>query len=358
MTLHMQSINALPSTDIAIIGAGPVGLFAVFQAGMLNLSTHVFDSLDVIGGQCAELYPEKPIYDIPAFPSLTGGELIQNLAAQAAPFKPTYHLGQSVVSIERLDESKFLVKTSSGYMLLAKVIMVAGGSGLFTPIRPELTNLSEFEGQSVFYSVRDPKAFAGKRIAIAGGGDSAVDWAIVLSKWADHIYMIHRRDRFRAAPESISRMNKLVQQKKIELIVPYQLDGLYGSAGKLNRVSVSTMGGDKRLLEADILLPLFGLVTDLGPISNWGLIFDNGSIVVNPADCATNILGVYAIGDNVKYPGKLKLILTGFAEAASATHAAYYYISPDKPLHSEHSTTRGVPSLAMPSFNTKANVFN
>lgn len=345
MTLDIQSINTLPSTDIAIIGAGPVGLFAVFQAGMLNLSTHVFDSLDVIGGQCAELYPEKPIYDIPAFPSLTGGELIQNLAAQAAPFKPNYHLSQSVVSIERLDESKFLVKTSSGCMVLAKVIVVAGGSGLFTPRRPELANLSQFEGQSVFYCVRDPKAFTGKRIVIAGGGDSAVDWAIALSKWADHIYMIHRRERFRAAPESLSRMNELVRQKKIELVVPYQLNGLSGSAGKLNGVSVSTMEGELRLLEADILLPLFGLITDLGPISKWGLIFENGSIVVNPANCATNIPGIYAIGDIVVYPGKLKLILTGFSEAASAMHAACYYISPDKPLHSEHSTTRGVPPL-------------
>lgn len=330
-------------TDIAVIGAGPVGLFTVFQAGMLNMKAHVFDCLENIGGQCSTLYPQKPIYDIPAHPSLTGSELIKNLMDQSAPFEPQFHLGQSVVSVDRNNDDGFVITTSSKERIHAKCVVIAGGSGVFAPTRPQLADIELYERKSVFYHVSDTKLFEGKSIVIAGGGDSAVDWANVLADKAEKIYMIHRRNHFRAAPESVSRMEELCSQGKIELVVPYQLSELAGTNGQLTSVTVATLDGNKRELKADILLPLFGLTTNLGPIAEWSLEIQEGGIVTKPESSSTNIKGIYAVGDIARYPGKLKLILTGFAEAATAMHDVYRSLHPNELIQWEHSTTRGVP---------------
>lgn len=329
-------------TDVAVIGAGPVGLFAVFQAGMLNMKTHVFDCLDQIGGQCSTLYPQKPIYDIPAYPSISGSELISKLAEQCSPFEPQYHLGHSVTQIDQNPDGGFVVTTSDQRSVHAKFVVIAGGSGVFAPTRPSLENIEHFEKKSVFYHVADTNNFKGKRIVIAGGGDSAVDWANELADKAKKIYMVHRRNHFRAAPESVARMEELCRQGKIELVVPYQLAGLNGTDGQITSVSVATLDGQIKSLEADILLPLFGLITNIGPIADWGLDIDNGGVAVNQENCSTSIKGIYAIGDIARYPGKLKLILSGFAEGATAMHDAYLHLHPGELIQWEHSTTRGV----------------
>lgn len=334
--------SGLTHTDIAIIGAGPVGLFTVFQAGMLNMRAHVFDCLDQIGGQCSTLYPQKPIYDIPAYPSISGAELINNLAAQCAPFEPQYHLGHSIEQITQDPSGGFVVTTSAKLSIHAKYVVIAGGSGVFAPTRPSLPNIEHYEKKSVFYHVADTQKFADKRVVIAGGGDSAVDWAIELSDIAKKIYMIHRRNHFRAAPESVARMEEKCRQGKIELVVPYQLAELSGADGQLTSVSVATLDGDTLILEADALLPLFGLITNIGPIAEWGLNIQDGGIAVDQETCSTNIEGIYAVGDIARYPSKLKLILSGFAEAAAAIHHAYLNSHPGELIQWEHSTTRGI----------------
>ncbi len=328
--------------DVAIIGAGPVGLFAVFQCGMLGLSCHVIDALPEIGGQCTALYPEKPIYDIPGYPSVLAGELIEKLEAQAAPFEPFYHLGQQIVAIGK-ESSGFELRTSCGDAMRTKAIVIAAGAGAFGPNRPPLEGLADYEGKSVFYMVRRKEDFAGKRVVIAGGGDSAVDWALSLEPLVDRLFVVHRRDKFRAAPESVKQLHALADAGRIELIVPYQLHGLDGQDGILSAVNVATLDGQERTLEADFLLPFYGLAPDLGPIADWGLGLDHHHVHADPATGATTIDGIYAIGDIVTYRDKLKLILTGFAEAAQAAHAIYKQIHPDTPLHFEHSTTKGLP---------------
>lgn len=335
------------SCDVAIIGAGPVGLFAVFQFGMLGMSTHVVDTLDIAGGQCTALYPEKPIYDIPGYPRIAAAELIERLRAQAAPFEPVYHLGQQVVRLER-DETarRWRLETSAGTVLNARVVVVAAGAGAFGPNRPPLTGIEDFEGKSVHYMVLRRQDFAGKRVVIAGGGDSAVDWALSLAEVAAKIYVVHRRAKFRAVQESVNRMHALAEEGRIELVIPYQLDGLQGADGRIEAVTVADLDGNSRRLEADVLLPFFGLAMTLGPIADWGLGIQRHHIEVDPVTCATNLDGVFAIGDIATYPGKLKLILTGFAEAASAAHAAYPLVFDGKALHFEYSTTRGVPGSA------------
>ncbi len=336
------SDGAVQETDIAIIGAGPVGLFAVFQCGMLNMKCHVIDVLDVAGGQCAALYPEKPIFDIPAFTEISAHDLIENLRRQAAPFAPVYHLGQQVETLAD-DDGGFLLTTTKGVKIRARAVMVAGGVGAFGPNRPPLKGLQAFEGKSVHYLVGRREDFRDKRIVIAGGGDSAVDWAVSLAEVAEHIYVVHRRDKFRAVPESVQRMRALADEGKIDLVVPFQLAALDGADGLLSAVIVHALDGAERRLEADTLLPFFGLATNLGPIAEWGFDIDNHRICIDPATMESSRPGVYGIGDIAAYPGKLKLILTGFAEAAGAAHAAFARVHPDETLHFEYSTTKGLP---------------
>lgn len=335
-------------TDVVVIGAGPVGLFAIFQCGMLGLRCHVIDALDVIGGQCSALYPDKPIYDIPAYPKITGAELIDNLAAQAEPFAPVYHLGQQVVGLQQLDGSSeaWCIETSSSTKIHAKAVIIAAGVGAFGPNRPPLANLETYEGQSVFYAIRSRQDFADKRVVIAGGGDSAVDWALALSEVAAQVYLVHRRDKFRAMPESEARLRILAEAGRIELVTPYQLSGLQGENGILTGVEVSTLDGEQRLLPADVLLPFFGLSMNLGPIAEWGLGLDHHHITVDPTTAGTSRSGIYAIGDISTYPNKLKLILCGFSEAALAVHAIRKALYPDMVFHFEYSTTKGVPLAA------------
>ncbi|MDB5394158.1 MAG: ferredoxin--NADP(+) reductase [Rhodospirillales bacterium] len=338
-----SSPGAAPRTDVVIIGAGPVGLFAVFECGMLKLDCHVVDALDAVGGQCIALYPEKPIFDIPAYPQIGASELIERLAEQAAPFSPTYHLGQQVVRLTRTDGS-YIVETSNGTAIACRAVIIAGGSGAFGPNRPPLDGLEQYENRSVFYLVKKRQDFAGKRVVIAGGGDSAVDWAVSLADIAAHVMVVHRRDKFRAAPQSVQKMRKLTAEGKIEMVIPYQLSGLHGEGGMLNGVRVATMEGEEKLLEADRLLAFFGLAMELGPIAEWGLDINGFHVAVEPSTMATSLPGVFAIGDIATYPGKLKLILSGFAEAATAAHAAFAVARPGEALHFEYSTTKGVPA--------------
>lgn len=337
-----QSVN----TDVVIIGAGPVGLFTIFQCGMLGLKCHLVDALDVIGGQCAVLYPEKPIYDIPSHPVILGQELVNHLKDQAQPFNPEYHLGHQAVSFTK-NETGYTVKTHQGLEISCKAIIIAAGGGAFGPNRPPLERLEEYENKSVFYFVKSREAFKNKRIVIAGGGDSALDWTLSLAELSQKIYLVHRRDKFRAAPESLNKLQSWVEKDKVELVVPYQLKGLEGQDGQLRAVNVSTLKGDEKSLEADNLLLFFGLAMDLGPLSHWDVALEKNHILVSPETMQTNLPGIFGIGDIVTYPGKLKLILTGFSEAAIAAHAIYNYINPDKVLHFEYSTTKGVPGAGI-----------
>ncbi len=331
----------IEETDVAIIGAGPVGLFAVFECGMLDMKCHVIDALEIIGGQCSALYPEKPIYDIPAHPKISGQELIENLEAQIKPFDPTYHLNQTVDGLQK--EGDFWHLTlSKGTLIKAKVVIIAAGGGAFGPNKPPLQDLESYEGTSVFYCVKKREDFRDKKIVIAGGGDSAVDWAISLAEVASKVSVIHRRDKFRAAPESVKQLHDLADQGKIDLVIPYQLGHLKGSNGQLSHVVVKTTQGEEKSIEADVLLPFYGLSMNLGPIADWQLEIEKNHIQVTPHNCATNHKGIYAIGDIATYQGKLKLILSGFSEAAFAAYDAYKIIYPDKALHFEYSTTKGI----------------
>lgn len=331
-------------TDVIIIGAGPVGLFAVFECGMLKMKTHVIDNLDEIGGQCSALYPEKPIFDIPGYPEIMAGELIARLEEQAEPFAPVYHLGQQAEKLEELPDGQLRITTSRGAVITAKAIIIAAGAGSFGPNRPPLDGIENFEGTSVFYMVKRRQDFVGKKIVIAGGGDSAVDWALSLSDVAEKIYVVHRRDKFRAAPESVSRLQALAATNgKIEMTIPYQLHGLEGAGGQISAVVVSDLDGAEKRLEADILLPFFGLTPQLGPLADWGLGIEHFHIPVDQATCQTAVKGIYAIGDVATYPHKLKLILTGFAEAAQAAHSIHPLVFPGQELHFVYSTSKGIP---------------
>lgn len=334
----------MQKTDIAIIGAGPVGLFTVFQAGMLGMSTCVIDALDGIGGQCSALYPEKPIYDIPAYPEISGKDLISNLEKQAQPFNPSYLLDQRVEELKR-DGEYWILKTSQNISVQAKVIIIAAGCGAFGPNRPPLMDIDKYEGKSIFYSIASRDRFKNKRVVIAGGGDSAIDWAISLSEIASKVYVVHRRDKFRAMQASVDKLHSLADSGKIELVTPFQLSSLVGDNDKLIAVEIEDLDGNKKTLETDYLLPFFGLKMELGPISQWGLNLDKNHIQVEQYSMKTNAENIYAIGDIATYPGKLKLILTGFAEAASACHDCYNTIFPDKAFHFEYSTTKGISSV-------------
>jgi len=335
-------------TDVAIIGAGPAGLFAAFECGMLKLGSVLIDSLAETGGQCAALYPEKPIYDIPAHPAIEGGALVAALEAQIAPFAVPRLLDRRV---ERLDGVRggFTLRTDRGDVVRARAVMIAAGAGAFGPNRPPLAGLDAYErSAAVQYFIRRKEAFRDKRLVIAGGGDSAIDWALALKDIAARIYLVHRRPKFRAAPESMAQLEAASGSGgRIELVVPYQLHGLRGEAGRLAAVEVATLDGAVRTLEADHLLPFFGLSTDLGPIAQWGLQSAKHHIQVTPSSCETSCAGVFAIGDVATYPGKLKLIVQGFSEAAMAAHAIHPIVHPDVALHFEYSTSKGVPAAAV-----------
>jgi thioredoxin reductase (NADPH) len=334
--------NKIHKTDIIVIGAGPAGLFTIFEAGMLKMKCHVIDNLDFTGGQCTALYPEKPIYDIPAHPDILAADLIANLEEQAKPFEPVFHLSQRAQKLETLPDKTLRITTSKNVVIEAKAIIIAAGCGAFGPNRPPLANIEDFEGKSVFYMVKKRQDFAGKKIAIAGGGDSAVDWAISLSEVAEKLCVIHRRDKFRCAPESASKLKQLATEGKIEMVTPYQLHGLEGANGQLEKVLVKDFAGDIKEVEADVLLPFYGLAMELGPIANWGLNLHKNLIDVDVATMQTSQEGIYAVGDIATYKNKLKLILSGFAESATACHDAYNLVYPDKPFHFEYSTSKGV----------------
>jgi thioredoxin reductase (NADPH) len=334
MTIH--------KTDIVIVGAGPAGLFSIFEAGMLKMKCHIIDTLETIGGQCTALYPEKPIYDIPAHPKVLASELIELLEAQAEPFHPVYHLNQQVQKIDKKDDGSFVVETSKNIKIECKAIIIAAGCGAFGPNRPPLKNIEKYEGTSIFYSVRNKKEFADKKVVIAGGGDSAVDWAISLAEIAQKIFVVHRRDKFRCAPESADKMKKLEAQGKIEMIIPFQLEGLEGNNSRLSHVIVKDFENNLKKIEADYLLPFFGLAMELGPIADWGLNLNKNHIEVDRATMQTSQKGIYAVGDIATYPHKLKLILTGFAECASACHDIFKIAFPDQIYHFEYSTSKGI----------------
>lgn len=329
-------------TDVAIVGAGPVGLFAVFELGMLQLSSVLIDALPETGGQCAALYPEKPIYDIPAHPTIAAGDLITALERQIAPFRAPRLLGRRVQGLAGVP-GDFTLATDQGDAVRAKAVLIAAGAGAFGPNRPPLEGLPAYEATSaVQYYVRRREELRGKRVVIAGGGDSAVDWALALKDLA-RVAVVHRRPKFRAAPETAAQLDAAAARGELELVIPYQLHALHGSEGRLEAVEVATLRGETRLLPAEVLLPFFGLSMDLGPIAAWGLERDLHHVKVDPATCQTSLPGVFAIGDVASYPGKLKLILQGFSEAAVAAHAIFPVVHPDQALHFEYSTTKGVP---------------
>lgn len=333
-------------TDVVIIGAGPVGLFSIFECGMLKLSCHVIDALDIVGGQCAALYPEKPIYDIPAWPEITGQGLIDHLYQQIEPFSPTFHLGQQVTEITELNSEgrQWRIRTSAGHDISCKSIIIAAGVGAFGPNKPPIEGLETFEEKSVFYYIKNKEQFRDKKIVIAGGGDSAVDWAIALSDIAARTTVVHRRSKFRAAPETAARLNALAEAGKIDLVTPFQLERLEGTRNQLEHVVVKSFENEERRLEADALLPFFGLSMNLGPVASWGLGLDKNHIAVDGLTAATNRPGIFAIGDVATYPHKLKLILTGFSEGAQAAHAIRRHLFPEEVLHFEYSTTKGIPT--------------
>ena len=336
----MKKIN----TDVLIIGAGPVGLFTVFELGQLGMKSCVVDSLEDIGGQCTALYPDKPIYDIPAYPSVTAGELIDNLKKQIDPFKPTLLMNQKVNELKK-HKDFYSVKTSTNNIIESKCIIIAAGNGAFGPNKPPLKNIDSFENKTIFYHIRDKSKFRKKTIAIAGGGDSAVDWAIELSKTSKKIFFIHRRNKLRAIPQNVEILYDLENKGKIEMMIPYQLDSIEGKNGIIDHLIIKKMDEEKKKLEVDYFLPFFGLSTNLGPIKDWELELEKNILKVKQETCETNLNGIFAIGDVCSYPGKLKLILTGFSEAAIASHNCFNKINPEKTLHFEYSTTKGINKL-------------
>ena len=325
-------------TDVLIIGAGPCGLFAVFELGLLDIKAHLVDILDKVGGQCAELYPEKPIYDIPALPIISGQGLTEALMKQISPFNPTFHLGEMVETIERIGEPLFRITTDQGKVFEAKLVVVAAGGGSFQPKRPPVPGIEAYEGTSVFYAVRQMERFRDKRLLIVGGGDSALDWTLNLAPLAKRVTLMHRRDQFRAAPDSVNKMRALVAEGKIDLMLG-QVTGLEGEGGVLRAAHAKPDKGDPYRVECDAMLPFFGLTMKLGPVGNWGIKLDGELIPVDTAAFETNVPGIFAIGDINTYPGKLKLILCGFHEAALMAQKAYHYVFPEKRLVFQYTTS-------------------
>lgn len=325
-------------TDVIIIGAGPVGLFAVFELGLLDMKAHLVDILDKPGGQCAELYPEKPIYDIPAWPVITGQDLTDRLLEQIAPFNPTFHFGQMAEVLTKLPNGNWELITSEGTVLEAPVIVIAAGGGSFVPKKPALAGLEDYEGRHVFYAVRKMEQFRDKKILIAGGGDSALDWALNLHPIAAEISLIHRRDDFRAAPDSVNKMRELVALGKMNLHIA-DIKGLHGEEGSLKGVLAHSKDKGEHTIEADTLLAFYGLTMKLGPIANFGLNLHENLIPVDTEKFETQTERIFSIGDINYYPGKLKLILSGFHEAALMAQQAFRYVYPDKKLRFQYTTS-------------------
>ncbi len=324
-------------TDVVIIGGGPVGLFAVFELGLLDLKCHVVDILDRPGGQCAELYPEKPIYDIPGFPVITGQGLVDNLMQQIAPFGPQFHFNRIITGLTKLDDGSFRLTTDGDEVFRAKVVVIAAGGGSFQPKRPPVDGIEEYEGKSVFYSVRRMEDFRDQDVVIVGGGDSALDWTLNLQPIARSLTLVHRRDAFKAAPASVNRMKELVMEGKINFLLG-QIARLEGENGMLNHVHLTTDAGDLGV-PATRLLPFFGLTMKLGPVADWGLDLNDNLIVVDTEKFESSVPGIFAIGDINHYPGKLKLILSGFHEAALMAQAAKHVVSPDERIVFQYTTS-------------------
>ena len=330
-------------TDIIIIGAGPVGLFTVFEAGLLKLRCHLIDSLPQPGGQCSEIYPKKPIYDIPGFPEILAGDLVDNLMKQAAPFKPGFTLGEAATEIEKLEDGSFVVTTIKGTQHRAPIVMIAGGLGVFEPRKPPIENIASFEDKGVEYIIRDPKFYQDKACVIAGGGDSALDWSIYLveNKIASTVSLVHRSASFRGHLDSVQKVIDLAEAGKIELITEAEVTRLLGT-DRLESVVITHQNQGELTKKADHFIPLFGLKPSLGPIANWGLTIEKGAIVVDTLDYSTNIPGIYAIGDVNTYENKLKLILCGFHEGTLAVQSAFSRIHPEKKNVLKYTTVNGV----------------
>ena len=335
-------------TDILIIGAGPVGLFTVFEAGLLKLRCHIVDALPMPGGQLSEIYPKKPIYDIPGYPSVLAGELVDNLMKQIEPFKSGFTLGERAESIEKVGDKMYQLTTNKGTKIQAPVIAIAAGLGCFEPRKPPIPNIEQFEEKGIDYMVKDPEKFRDKTLLIAGGGDSALDWTIELSDIAKEVTLIHRRTSFRGALDSVDKVMELAKSKKVNLITEAQAIGVNGN-GVLKEVVIKTKANGEFTKEVDNFIPLFGLTPKLGPIAEWGLNITKNAIDVNTLDYSTNVPGIYAIGDINNYEGKLKLILCGFHEGTLMVQSAFKYIYPDAKLSFKYTTVAGVNGFEEPA---------
>lgn len=329
------------TTDICIIGAGPVGLFTVFEAGLLKMRCHLIDALPQIGGQLSEIYPQKPIYDIPGYPEIKAQELIDRLMEQINPFEPGFTLGERVEELEKQEDGSYIVRTNEGTAVHCQVVAIAGGLGCFEPRKPEIAGLEDFEGKGVAYMVKQPEQFRDKNIVLAGGGDSALDWTIYLADVAKKVTLVHRGDTFRGAPDSAEKVFDLAKEGKINLVLQ---SNVLSISGNEHIESITLVGKDKeeKILETDYLIPLFGLSPKLGPLANWGLNIDKSAIEVNTFDYSTNVERIFAIGDINTYPGKLKLILCGFHEAALMVQSAFKFVYPDQKLSFKYTTVYGV----------------
>ncbi|HTI60612.1 NAD(P)/FAD-dependent oxidoreductase [Mucilaginibacter sp.] len=329
------------TTDICIIGAGPVGLFAVFEAGLLKMRCHLIDVLPQVGGQLSEIYPQKPIYDIPGCPTVNAQGLVDNLMEQIAPFHPTFSLGERVEQLHQLDDDSFIIQTNEGTEVHCKSVVIAGGLGCFEPRKPAIDRLEEFEGKGVAYMIRNPEAYRNKRVVLSGGGDSALDWTIFLADIASEITLVHRGDTFRGAPDSADKVFELAAGGRINLVLQSHITGINGN-GHLQEIHIIDHDKNEAVIEADHLIPLYGLTPKLGPIADWGLNIDKSAIEVNTFDYSTNVPGIYAIGDINTYPGKLKLILCGFHEAALMAQSAFKHVYPEQKLSFKYTTVYGV----------------
>ena len=332
------------TTDICIIGAGPVGLFAVFEAGLLKMRCHLIDALPQVGGQLSEIYPQKPIYDIPGFPAINAQQLVDNLMEQSAPFQPTFSLGERVEVLEKQTDGSFIITTNDGTAVHCQVVVIAGGLGCFEPRRPEIENLERFEGKGVAYMVKNPEQLRDRRVVLAGGGDSALDWTIFLANVAKEVTLVHRSDSFRGAPDSAEKVFDLAREGKINLVLQSNITSISGN-GHLQVVNITAKDKTVTTRPADNLIPLFGLTPKLGPIADWGLNIDKSAIRVDTTDYSTNAERIYAIGDINSYPGKLKLILCGFHEAALMCLSAFKYVHPNQKLSFKYTTVNGVPAF-------------
>jgi thioredoxin reductase (NADPH) len=326
-------------TDVVIIGAGPAGLFAVFELGLLEMKTHLIDILDKVGGQCAELYPEKPIYDIPGIPSISAHGLVDQLLLQIKPFNPQFHLNEMVLKVEKIGDPMFRVTTDQGKVFESKIVVIAAGGGSFQPKRPPIPGIEPYEGKSVHYAVRKMESFRDKRVLVVGGGDSALDWTLNLAPIAKHLTLLHRRSEFRAAPDSVNKMTALAAEGKIDLVIG-QVTALEGSNGQIAKAIVKTNEGSQYDIACDALLPFFGLTMKLGPVSDWGFDLHNDELIpVETSAFETSTPGIFAIGDINWYPGKVKLILSGFHEGALMAQKAHRYVYPEKRLVFQYTTS-------------------